>query len=238
MRLNNNSFIGTIPKEFFDQEKPNLRVLEISFNNLNGTIPNNTMLSAPFLTTLIMNANKLSGTIPSTFVSNTLTTLLLDTNKLSGTIPLLFGSKLTSLSQLSLHLNNLNGTIPLGFGNISYLVNLQLNNNNFIGTLPTDLYKCTDLEVIRLDSNKFSGTLPSTWGKLISLRELNIGFNDKLYGEVPYEWCGMNKLETVRFDSLNYLICYPECFYSVQNYSQGDYHMNGMGVCGKSINNK
>ncbi|KAJ8529507.1 hypothetical protein K7X08_036342 [Anisodus acutangulus] len=88
-----------------------VNLIDLSFNNLHGEIPNEiTGLSA--LGTLNISWNQLSGRIPEDIGSmQQLETLDLSSNHLSGSIPLSMVS-ITTLSYLNLSYNNLGGPIP------------------------------------------------------------------------------------------------------------------------------
>ncbi|KAH0726829.1 hypothetical protein KY284_002694 [Solanum tuberosum] len=88
-----------------------VNLIDLSFNNLHGEIPNEiTGFSA--LGTLNLSWNQLSGRIPEDIGSmQQLETLDLSSNHLSGSIPLSMTS-ITTLSYLNLSNNNLGGLIP------------------------------------------------------------------------------------------------------------------------------
>ncbi|KAH0731607.1 hypothetical protein KY289_002795 [Solanum tuberosum] len=125
--IGGNKISGTIPKWFYPFllrkfERSQVRnkdmtytstldLIDLSFNNLHGEIPNEiTGLSA--LGTLNLSWNQLSGRIPEDIGSmQQLETLDLSSNHLSGSIPLSMTS-ITTLSYLNLSYNNLGGPIP------------------------------------------------------------------------------------------------------------------------------
>ncbi|MCD7446607.1 hypothetical protein HAX54_010799 [Datura stramonium] len=88
-----------------------VNLIDLSFNSLNGEIPNEiTGLTA--LGTLNLSWNQLSGRIPEDIgIMQQLETLDLSSNHLSGSIPLSMTS-ITTLSYLNLSYNNLGGSIP------------------------------------------------------------------------------------------------------------------------------
>lgn len=78
------------------------------------------------------------------------------------------------------------------------------------------------------------GTVPAEWGEIVTLRDVQIGFN-QLTGEIPSEWCNLPILETFDAQNLTGVVCYSSCFYSPENYTQGDFHMpQDSGACGLS----
>ncbi|CAH8343602.1 unnamed protein product [Eruca vesicaria subsp. sativa] len=86
--------------------------LNLTGNNLSGTLPSDIFSSLPYLVTLDLSNNNLAGKIPSSFSNMSyLNTLLLDHNRFTGRIP----SELASsprLKQFSVTHNDLKGLIP------------------------------------------------------------------------------------------------------------------------------
>lgn len=94
--------------------------LNLTGNNLTGTLPSDTFSSLPYLVTLDLSNNNLAGEIPASLPNMSyLNTLLLDHNRFTGSIP----SELASsprLLQFSVAHNDLKGPIPeFTAGNIS-----------------------------------------------------------------------------------------------------------------------
>ncbi|KAJ4898366.1 putative inactive leucine-rich repeat receptor-like protein kinase [Raphanus sativus] len=86
--------------------------LNLTGNNLTGTLPSDTFSSLPYLVTLDLSNNNLAGNIPASLPNvSFLNTLLLDHNRFTGSIP----SELASsprLLQFSVADNDLIGPIP------------------------------------------------------------------------------------------------------------------------------
>uniref|UniRef100_A0A2N9EKS6 Protein kinase domain-containing protein n=1 Tax=Fagus sylvatica TaxID=28930 RepID=A0A2N9EKS6_FAGSY len=101
---------GTVPKVV--EYCGSLQILDLSGNNLNGSISNDTCTWLPFLVTLDLSHNELLGPIPTQLAKcSYLNNLMLSDNKLFGTIPY----ELTSLDRLkkfSVANNQLSGRIP------------------------------------------------------------------------------------------------------------------------------
>ena len=113
-----------------------LTVLDLSMNDLNGTIPAKLGdLSA--LTVLDLSMNDLNGTIPAKLGDlSALTELNLHSNQLTGSIPADLGS-LRALKVLDLHSNQLTGIIPTELESLSALTKLYLHDTDWTGTYPT-----------------------------------------------------------------------------------------------------
>ncbi len=155
--------------------------LDISGNNLNGTLPAD-LGTLTSLKTLSLSDNRLRGTIPNLGALVGLTSLDLSVNRLSGTIPDL--SALTSLSGLSLFGNQLSGTIPDWLGSLTSLTTLDLGDNRLTGPIPEEWGGFIVLDFLYLNDNQLSGTIPAALGSLSGLRAARFAGNT-LTGCVP-----------------------------------------------------
>jgi hypothetical protein len=89
-----------------------LQTLDLSFNDLSGTIPQETCNWVPFLTILDLSNDGLYGSIPPELAKcQYLNSLMLSDNKLSGTLPYEL-STLGRLNKFSVMNNDLSGGIP------------------------------------------------------------------------------------------------------------------------------
>ncbi len=159
--------------------------LNLSFNQLNGTIPI-VVGKLTSLRVLALNGNRLSGKIPSELSKLTyLLRLDLSKNALSGTIPSELG-KLINLVHLGLWDNELNGTIPSQLGNLTNLKKLYLSENELSGAIPSQLGNLTNLEQLFLHLNLLGGEIPSELGQLTNLIGLDFSEN-QLSGKISPE---------------------------------------------------
>jgi len=147
--LQNNSLTGTIPSSI--ESLPRLQLFWAFDNVLTGSVPlfasstkngtSNTMLNS-----LDLSVNNLTGTLPRDYFTRlqNLTLLHLYSNQLNGTIP-----EFTSqnrrinkrLNNLALSENNFYGTLPKSIGDLSQLQFLYLFDNKFTGTVPSSFSK-------------------------------------------------------------------------------------------------
>ncbi|WOL20447.1 hypothetical protein Cni_G29252 [Canna indica] len=166
---------------------PLLEVLDLSSNNLTGSVPLVLCPSPGFsLKELYLQNNQLTGSIPESLSNCTnLVSLDLSLNYISGTIPASLGS-LSSLRDLIMWQNSLEGEIPAELSNVQTLENLILDNNGLTGTIPAGLGDCTNLNWISLSSNRLSGPIPSWIGQLRNLAILKLG-NNSFSGPIPPE---------------------------------------------------
>ncbi|KAL7113716.1 hypothetical protein ACP275_04G077400 [Erythranthe tilingii] len=102
--------------------------LDLSSNNINGTIPTNISKLLPFVTSLDLSSNELSGEIPVDLANcSFLNILRLDNNQLTGQIPPQIGL-LNRIKTFSVTNNRLSGPVPQ-FINASVPVENYANNN-------------------------------------------------------------------------------------------------------------
>ncbi|KAK0585518.1 hypothetical protein LWI29_029791 [Acer saccharum] len=167
---------------------PNLSVLDLHYNQLQGKIPQppataayvdysrNSFTSIPpdignFPTStlfLSLSNNNLSGVVPESICNATnLQVLDLSSNNLSGVVPTCLIERMESLAVLNLRRTNLNGIISGTFPRNCGLQTLELNGNQLEGMVPKSLANCTMLEVLDLGNNQINDTFPC-WLKNVS----------------------------------------------------------------------
>ncbi|RVX06789.1 putative inactive leucine-rich repeat receptor kinase XIAO [Vitis vinifera] len=165
--LSNNGFNSTIPHWLFQLR--NLVYLDLSFNNLRGSI-----LDAFANRTCLESLRKMGSLC-------NLKTLILSENDLNGEITemidVLSGCNKCSLENLNLGLNELGGFLPNSLGNLSNLQSVLLWDNSFVGSIPNSIGNLSNLEELYLSNNQMSGTIPETLGQLNKLVALDISEN-------------------------------------------------------------
>jgi Leucine-rich repeat (LRR) protein len=113
--------------------------LNLTNSGVKGTLHNFPFSTLPNLEFLDLSANQLFGSIPSQMGNLTnLTLLYLYDNQLSGSIPIELGN-LDQLSNFALSHNNLSGLIHTSLGNLTKLIWLYLNDNGLFGSIPKEL---------------------------------------------------------------------------------------------------
>ncbi|CAD6268142.1 unnamed protein product [Miscanthus lutarioriparius] len=158
-----------------------VRMLDLSYNNLSGTIPSDFLLHQG-LQSVDLTGNMLSGAIPGT-LSQSLYRLRLGGNQLGENIPVSVCDTL-SMTFLDLDGNQLIGNIPPELGGCKSLSLLNLASNNLNGSVPDSIGKLDKLVVLKLQKNNLSGPIPSTFSDLKILSTLNLSQNS-LSGEIP-----------------------------------------------------
>lgn len=151
---------------------PNLRVLGLTGNKVQGTINFNLLKSFPQIQILSLGMNKISGNI-SEFLSGhapDLENLDLCMNNFCGSLNNLKNDsalKMPSLTELELFGNNIDGDIK--FLNLpKNLAVLDFHKNNLTGWLPSKkddsgIINLENVEILNLENNHFVGFFPQKW---------------------------------------------------------------------------
>ncbi|XP_060216878.1 receptor like protein 22-like [Lycium barbarum] len=154
----NNKISGTIPSSICNAT--DLEVLDLSSNNLNGSIP--ACLAEQSLTVLHLGGNNIRGNMPGNFTEYCRLEMIdLSHNHLEGKIPQSL-SNCSNLKALNVGSNKISDTFPCWLRRLSYLHVLMLRFNNFHGSIDCSRvnYTWPALQIIDLASNNFSGVLP------------------------------------------------------------------------------
>ncbi|GAB4857356.1 hypothetical protein Ancab_015264 [Ancistrocladus abbreviatus] len=165
--FSDNGFTSFIPTQFSSFHV----VLSLKSNNISGGIPES-LCNATCLRVLDLSENQLYGTIPRCLIAltQTLVVLNLKGNKLSGSISDTFSEGCT-LRTLDVSGNSLEGRVPRSLAKCRMLEVLNLGKNKLIGTFPSWLGNLSNLSVLVLRSNRLSGSIActensSTWPML------------------------------------------------------------------------
>lgn len=179
LNLANNKLSGVLPLEL--GKLTNLQELKLESNNFVGEIPIS-IAQMHSLREMNISWNFLNGSIPASFSKlKNLTNLDLSCNNLSGFIPESISS-LGSLIELELGDNQLSGEIPLMPQNLQ--ISLNLSGNSLRGLIPDKLSMLNQLEILDLSNNRFSGPIPISFVKMMSLTILDLSDNF-LSGVIP-----------------------------------------------------
>ncbi|KAL6890243.1 hypothetical protein ACP4OV_009006 [Aristida adscensionis] len=206
--ISNTGIADRIP-EWFCNTFSKVTFLEISSNEVNGSLPCN--MSTMSLEYLYASSNKLTGQIPQ--LPNNLSVLDISNNSLSGPLPSNFGAP--NLDLVALHSNNISGQVPTSICemslyaldlknnrmegelpecmNMKKMAYLMLSNNSFSGNFPPFPRSCGSLSFLDLSLNRFSGTLPLWIGSCSSLQFLRLSHN-MFYGHIPGSITSLTKL--------------------------------------------
>jgi hypothetical protein len=213
INLVRNNLHGSIPSLFLNY-LPNLQTLDLSGNNLMGTIPS----SVSKLNKLILDMNRLTGVIPTSLIHSKLMEFLslrnnynlslpqqgqffsgpnwkeiyLSNNNIDFTFPRVI-NLLPNLEVLDFGATNLKGEIPSEIGLLSKLLKFTADKTSLTGQLPTEIGLLKSLKVIDVSKNNLNGTIPSQIGFLNHLEKFRVN-NNHLVGTLPSELSQNTKL--------------------------------------------
>ncbi|XP_059290135.1 receptor-like protein EIX2 [Lycium ferocissimum] len=204
--LSTNRFEGPLPLW-----SSNVTTLYLRNNLFSGPIPLSICGVLRDLTDLDISRNNLNGTIPLCIGDiNQLTTLALDNNQFIGQFPDFWG-KLPYLYLIDISENHLSGQIPGSLGSLS-LRFLRLSGNNLSGELPSSLRNCTQMISIDLSNNRLSGVIPAWLGETMrSLLILSLSKN-RFFGPIPLKICSLSGLHILDLSGNNLSGSIPSCF--------------------------
>ncbi|KAL1555657.1 receptor-like protein EIX1 [Salvia divinorum] len=170
--LSSNKF-GTLPP--LSGNLTNLLSLRLSFNFLSSMSA--FFLDSVFesLETLDLSYNQLNGSMPDLRAFPSLTKLDLRGNNFTGHIPLTIG-QLSNLQVLDLSYNSLEGSVPLSIGQLSNLQSLYLSYNYLKGSVSESHFsKVDNLKSLDISFNSLILGIPSDWSPPFQLERLNLG---------------------------------------------------------------
>ncbi|XP_050904070.1 receptor-like protein EIX2 [Lathyrus oleraceus] len=178
--------ISDVVPMWFWTQATNMYLMNISYNNLTGTIPNLPITFSEGLE-VILDSNQFEGSVPQFF--QTARSLRLSKNRFSETHLLLCtNTTIDRLFLLDLSKNQLSGQLRDCWSNLKALIFLDLSDNTLSGEVPSSTGALLELEVLILRNNSFTGKLPLSLKNCTKLIMLDIGDN-KFSGPIPY-WLG------------------------------------------------
>ncbi|PUZ51674.1 hypothetical protein GQ55_6G206900 [Panicum hallii var. hallii] len=152
--LSNCLFYGPIPS--FSQW-PMISSVDLSGNNLTGSLPSDGYLSLHNLAEIDLSNNSISGAIPASLFSHpSLEYLVLSQNNFTGNF-LLYPNISSSLIEIDVSFNKLEGPLPKLLSKFVGLALLDLSSNNLTGTVDLSFIKnYKRLDYLSLSYNKLS----------------------------------------------------------------------------------
>ncbi|KAF3442378.1 hypothetical protein FNV43_RR16294 [Rhamnella rubrinervis] len=198
--ISGNNISGSIHPSFC--KLIHLQVLDVSDNNLTGTIP--PCLGFMKLRIIDLSFNEFSGNLRSEIFRswNAMTEVSNQNNssrlKYMGNVSyyqdsvavmnkgleMVLVTITTIFTSIDLSNNRFDGEIPRSIGNLQSLHVLNLSSNSFAGLIPSSFGNLKELESLDLSKNKLSGRIPEELGKLTFLEYLNLSQNH-LTGPIP-----------------------------------------------------
>ncbi|XP_048326278.1 receptor-like protein 7 [Ziziphus jujuba] len=190
LSLRNNSFHGMIPQLCSSNNGSQLKIIDISYNQLQGKLPRS-LSHCLMLEAIIVSNNQLRDSFPSWLGSlPELKLLILHQNGFYGTIEkpkkdLDFSNlQVLDMSSNSFTDNRFEGEISEVFGNLKALHSLNFSNNMLTGCIPSSFGNLTELESLDLSQNNLSCRIPQELKQLGFLASFNVSHNN-LTGPIP-----------------------------------------------------
>ncbi|XVE71543.1 hypothetical protein DITRI_Ditri10aG0159300 [Diplodiscus trichospermus] len=153
--VSNNQLSGDIPR--WKGDMSSLEEIIMANNHLEGPIYLE-FCQLNNLQVLDLSVNNISGSLPSCFSPLRISQVHLSRNKLQGPLKNAFRNS-TFLLTLDLSNNHLIGNVPNWIDRLSQLSYLVLNNNHFEGESSVQLCKLGYLSLVDLSNNNLSGTI-------------------------------------------------------------------------------
>ncbi|KAF3616585.1 putative LRR receptor-like serine/threonine-protein kinase [Capsicum annuum] len=178
LSLSDNQLTGSLVSGVEAQAFGNLKVLDLSYNQLSGELPGFDFVYD--LQVLKLSNNRFSGFAPNNLLkgdASVLTELDLSGNNLTGSISMITS---TTLRVLNLSSNALSGELPMVTGSIAVL---DLSKNQLEGNL-TRMQKWGNVEFLDLSQNQLTGNIPEVTAQFLRLNRLNLSHN-ALTGSLP-----------------------------------------------------
>ncbi|CAI9088848.1 OLC1v1023292C1 [Oldenlandia corymbosa var. corymbosa] len=170
IQLKGLNLTGILPTEFSNLTQ--LRVIDLTRNYINGTIPPS--FSRLPLTNLSLLGNRIGGTIPKEVGDiSSLQELVLEDNQLEGPLDPHLGS-LSSLRRLLLSANNFSGPIPETFGNLKNLTDFRMDGSPITGRIPDFIGNWTSIRRLDMQGTQIQGPFPAAISQLKNLVEIRI----------------------------------------------------------------
>ncbi|EEF44071.1 serine/threonine-protein kinase bri1, putative [Ricinus communis] len=205
LHLPNASISGFIPDWFWDMSG-NLSVLNMSFNNLEGQLPNPLNIAPSSL--LDLSSNHFHGHIP--LPSSGVHLLDLSNNDFSGPIPSNIGIIMPNLVFLALSNNQVSVEVPDSIGEMNSLQVLDLSRNKLTGSVPLSIGNCSLLSALDLQSNNLSGEVPRSLGQLTMLQTLHLSNNR--FSDIPEALSNLSALQVLDLAENNLNSTIPASF--------------------------
>ncbi|XP_004300854.1 PREDICTED: receptor-like protein 12-like [Fragaria vesca subsp. vesca] len=175
LAMRHNGFYGVIGQPKKNRHFPELRILDLSYNNFRGKFPAEYIFSGNairgitseqgsydsydhYLQCSISITNK-GIEIYYPKIQDDLVVIHLSNNKFEGNIPQFIG-KLKGLRLLNISNNSFTGCIPLSFGDLTVLESLDLSHNQLSGEIPQQLSQLSFLEKFNVSHNNLTGRIP------------------------------------------------------------------------------
>ncbi|KAM7511365.1 hypothetical protein LguiB_010240 [Lonicera macranthoides] len=207
LSLAGNQLEGVIPNSISFRDLCNLKTLDLSRNNLNGTFSsllNDLACAEASLESLILTNNELTGSLNDDITRfSSLRKLSLDDNSLNGFLTNALG-KLYELQHLDVSFNSLHGVISEAhFSNLTKLKYLDLSVNTFSFELSSQWISPFQLDTIILASCNLGPRFPKWLQTQTQISHLNLS-NSQISDTIPswfWDWNHSTQLQLLDLSS-------------------------------------
>lgn len=194
-----------IAQPSFLHSQHHLQVLDLSSNNLSGSMPNWLFTKESTLVYLNLGNNSLTGSLyPIWFRQSNLGMVNISMNHVVGQLPTNISSVFPALKILDVSHNVISGDIPPSLCKLSRMLFMDLSNNKFTGEVPACLFTdCVTLRILKFSNNNLGGLIVSGASNLSSsLFEVYLDGN-KFEGELPQNLSGNLKIMDLHDNKLS-----------------------------------
>lgn len=178
LKLGNNMFSGFIPNDLLKGDALVLTELDLSGNNLTGSV---SMITSTTLRSLNLSSNALSGELP--LLTGSCVLLDLSNNKFEGNLTRML--KWGNIEILDLSQNQLTGYIPDVTAQFLRLNYLNISQNMLSGSLPKVITQFPKLAIFDLSFNRLEGSVLTTLFTVPTLQEIHLQGN-LLLGSIDF----------------------------------------------------
>ncbi|KAF3450293.1 hypothetical protein FNV43_RR06373 [Rhamnella rubrinervis] len=170
LKLSNNRFSGFVPNNLLKGDSLVLSELDLSGNNLSGSI---SAITSTNLRVLNLSSNGLIGELP--LLTGSCALLDLSNNQFEGNLTRMV--KWGNIEFLDLSQNHLTGSIPEVAPQFLRLNHLNISRNSLSGSLPKVVMQYPKLRVLDLSSNQLGGPVLADLLTMPTLQELHLDNN-------------------------------------------------------------
>ncbi|KAG7640862.1 Leucine-rich repeat [Arabidopsis suecica] len=178
--LRSNAFYGPIEKTQFSK----LRIIDISGNQFNGTLPANFFVNWTAMFSLDENEDQSNGETMSNMYMSTDYFYFDSMVLMNKGVEMELERVLKVFTVIDFSGNKFEGEIPKSIGLLKELHVLNLSNNALSGHIASSMGNLMALESLDVSQNKLSGEIPQELGKLTYLAYMNFSHN-QLVGLLP-----------------------------------------------------
>ncbi|KAF7006125.1 hypothetical protein CFC21_021190 [Triticum aestivum] len=175
----------------FLRTQHHLEFLDLSNNDLPGSMPNFLFTNEATLVYLDLSNNSLVGSLYPIWQNQTdLLVVNISLNRIEGQLPANISSMFPNLWILDVSHNNMSGVVPSSLCTIGRIEIMDLSNNNFVGQVPSCLFtNCSALNILKLSNNNLGGMILDGASNLSFVLEIYLD-NNKFEGTLPRNLSG------------------------------------------------